>query len=374
MRKQHGMALTIRPLRNPRRFLGLQRLFYGGDPHFVPPLPAGEAWQIDPRANPWFQHGEAEFLVAWRGRRAVGRISAARDLLHDEFHGDRVGTFGHFEAADPEAARALLDAAAEWCRLRGATELRGPIDLSTNYECGLLVAGRPGPPVLMMPYNPPHYRDWIEAAGLKPQQDLLALYVESQGLDQARVQRIAERLRQRSRAVLRRVDLRHMERELPILWGLYHRIWQRNWGFAPMSEAEFRAQARDLVRIAHPALLQIAEIDGAPAAFVVALPDANVAIRACNGRLLPFGWWRFLRALRQVQRLRVITLGVLPEHRKSGVDMLLMHAVITEGQAVGFHACEASWILEGNRDMLGPLQTLGFEEYRRYRIFAKALH
>src|SRR5262245_33889956 len=157
-----GAALTIAPLRHAARFLDLQRQFYRGDPHFVPVLTAGEAWQIEPRKNPYFAHAEAEFFVARRGPRVVGRISAARDRLHDEFHGDRTGFFGHFEAADAAVAAALVQTAADWCRQRGATVLRGPIDLSTNYKCGLLVAGEPGPPVLMMPHNPPHYAQWLE--------------------------------------------------------------------------------------------------------------------------------------------------------------------------------------------------------------------
>lgn len=365
--------VAIRPMRKPARFLDLQRAFYRGDPHYVPPMNAGEAWQIDPRKNPWFEHGEAELLVAWRGDRPVGRISAARDRLDDEFHGTRVGVFGHFEAVDEEVAAALLRAAGDWCKARGATELRGPIDLSTNYRCGLLVEGEPGPPKLMMPYNPPVYADWIERAGFGRAKDLVALFVRSSELDLPRVRRIGERMRARARATLRRIDLRRLQRELAVLWDLYHRIWERNWGFVPMSEAEFRAQAKDLVRVAHPALLQMAEIDGAPVGFIVGLPDVNEPIVACNGRLFPFGWWKFLRRLKQVSTMRVITLGVVPEYRKAGIESMLMHAVIEDGMQNGFHACEASWILEDNQDMLGPLHAFGFRTYRRYRIYDRPL-
>ena len=371
--KASSPAVAVRPLRHPARFLDLQRRFYRGDPDYVPPMPAGEAWQIDARKNPYFAHAEAEFFAAWRGDTPVGRISAARDRLHDEFHGDRIGFFGHFEAADADAAAALLATAADWCRHRGAAVLRGPIDLSTNYRCGLLVDGERGPPVLMMPHNPRSYPAMLEACGLRKAKDLLALHVTREQLDLARVDRIVARLARKTQARLRRIDLHHFAAEMTILWDLYHRIWERNWGFVPMTRAEFDAQARDLVRIAHPALMHIAEIGGAPAGFIVALPDANEAIAACRGRLLPFGWLRFLRAMRRVRTVRVITLGVVPEQRKQGLELLLMHAVISQGIAAGFRACEASWILEDNFDMLGPLQTLGHRPYRRYRIYEKAL-
>lgn len=365
--------VVIRPMHHPARFLDAQRAFYRGDPHYVPPITAAESWQIDPRRNPFFQHAEAEFLCAWRGNQLVGRISAARDRLHDEFCGDRIGMFGHFEAQDEAVARALLDAAATWLRAHGATAMRGPIDLSTNYRCGLLVEGQPGPPVLMMPHNPPHYGTWLSGYGLEKAKDLLALYVNDQSLDLDRVSRVVSRMQQKSQAVLRPVDLRRFDRECDVLWDLYHRIWERNWGFVPMTQDEFLAQAKDLKRVANPALLQIAEVQGKPVGFIVALPDTNVGAKACNGRLFPFGWLRFLRAMRTVRTIRVITLGVVPEQRKLGIEMLLMHAVIRNGLDVGFRACEASWILEDNRDMLGPLETLGHKPYRRYRIYEKSL-
>lgn len=366
-------AITIEAMHQPVRFLDLQRQFYAGDPHFVPVLASAEAWQIDPKKNPYFQHAEAGFFVARRGGRVVGRISAARDRLHDEFHGDRVGFFGFFEAADDGAAQALLQHAAQWCKQRGATELRGPVDLSTNYRCGLLVDGEPGKPVLMMPHNPPHYAGWIEHFGMRKAKDLLALKVTSDTIDLPRLDRVVARLGQKSRAVLRRLDLRRFDAECVVLWDLYHRIWERNWGFVPMTEPEFLAQANDLEKIARKELMHIAEIDGAPAGFAIALPNVNSAVSACNGKLLPFGWWKFLRALRKERMVRVITLGVVPEHRKKGLEMQLLFQVVRQGIDAGFNACEASWILEDNLDMIGPLQTLGHVPYRRYRIYSKAL-
>ena len=367
-------SARIRAIQDPKRFLDAQRAFYRGDPAYVPPLTMGESWQVDPRRNPWFQHGEAEFFVAERNGLVVGRVSAARDHLHAEFHGDRVGFFGHFEAEDEDTAKALVEHAAAWCRARSADSLRGPVDLSTNYRCGLFVDGEQGPPVLMMPYNPAIYARWIEACGMEKAKDLLALRATSESLDLSRIDRVAQRVQGKLKAKVRRMDLRRFREEMQIVWDLYHRIWERNWGFVPMSEAEFQAHSRDLGKVARKELMHIAELDGEPVGFVAALPDVNRGIHACNGRLFPFGWWKFLRAMQKVRTIRVITLGVVPEHRRDGLQMLLMHAVIRQGIDAGFSACEASWILEDNHDMLGPLQTLGHVPYRRYRVYSKALH
>ncbi|MBL8728653.1 MAG: N-acetyltransferase [Planctomycetes bacterium] len=371
--KEPRGAVAIRAVPHPARFLDLQRDFYRRDPDYVPPITSAEAWQIDLRKNPFFRHAEAGFFAAYDGSRCVGRVSACRDRLHDEFHGDRIGFFGHFEASDAVTAQALVEHAATWCRQRGAEALRGPVDLSTNYRCGLLIDGDKGPPVVMMPYNPPQYAEWLAGCGLTKAKDLLALHVTDQALDLRRVDRIADHLRKKTSATMRPLDMRRFDAECQVLWDLYHRIWERNWGFVPMTQDEFLAQARDLKRVAHPALMHIAEVAGAPVGFVVALPDVNVGALACRGRLLPFGWLRYLRAMKTTRLIRVITLGVVPEWRRVGIEMLLMHKVIRSGLDVGFRACEASWILEDNRDMLGPLETLGHRPYRRYRIYEKTL-
>ncbi len=357
----------------PKHFLDLQRAFYAKDPDYVPPMTAAEAWQLNPKKNPFFQHAEVGLFAAFRGKHCVGRVSTCRDHLHDEFHGDRIGFFGHFEATDAATAAALVEHAATWCKARGADALRGPVDLSTNHRCGLRIDTAGGPPVMMMPHNPPCYADWLEATGLTKAKDLLALWGTSGGLDRKRIDRLVEHLQKRSAVTMRRVDLRRFDAECVILWDLYERIWERNWGFAPMRREEFLAQARDLKRVAHPTLMHIAEVAGQPIGFAIALPDTNVATKACRGRLFPFGWWTFLRTLRQTHHLRFLTLGVVPEYRRAGIDMMLMHRVTTQSEAVGFCAAEASWILEDNRDMLGPLETMGFKTYRRYRIYQKDL-
>ncbi len=365
--------LELRECTRPGPFLDLQRAFYRGDPDFVPMVTLAEKWQVDRRKNPFFAHADVGLWSLHRGGRCVGRVSTSRDRLHDEFHGDRVGFFGHFEAVDAEAARFLLDHAAAWCRERGAETLRGPVDLSTNYRCGLLIEGEPGPPCMMMPHNPRHYADWIEAAGLGRAKDLLALTVDQRTIDHGKLDRIAERFRRRTNTTLRPVDMRRFAAEAEILWDLYHRIWEKNWGFAPMSKPEFLRQANDLKSVARPEFLTIAESGGKPVGFVAAIPDTNVGAKACDGRLLPFGWWKFLQAMKTVRHLRVITLGILPEWRHIGVEMLLIHSVVENGRVHGMDSCEASWILEDNRDMLGPLETLGFRPFRRYRIYERTL-
>src|SRR4030095_6719983 len=115
--------------------------------------------------NPFFEHADAEYLLAERSGRVVGRIAAIHNRLHNQTHGDRVGFFGFFESEDNQAvAEALLDAAAAWLRARGLNTIRGPASFSVNDECGVLVKGFEYPPTVMMPHNPPYYPALLEQA------------------------------------------------------------------------------------------------------------------------------------------------------------------------------------------------------------------
>ena len=366
-------SLVVEPLSNPGKFLDIQRRFYRGDPNYVPPLTFLDKSKIDRRNHPFFEHADVGLFVARRGPETVGRISVTRDRLHDEFHGDRIGFFGHFEAADEPSAHALLDHASSWLRDRGADALRGPIDFSTNYRCGLLIEGEPGPPVMMMPHQPASYRGYLESFGLEKAKDLLALRVLAERLDLRRLERVTARLMERQKLSLRSLDKKRFDDELQTLWSLYTRIWETNWGFAPMTEAEFRAEANDLKKVLVPELTNIIERDGEPIAFSIGVPNINIGIKACKGRLFPFGWWRFLRAMRPVHSFRMLTLGVLPEVRKTGMDGTLLCTSIHKGLRAGYDECEASWILEDNLGMVKPLMVSGAELFRRYRVYEKPL-
>ncbi len=366
--------VRIEVARSAAAFLDAQRAFYVGDPHFVPPLTLLDKRAIAPRHNPFFARAQAGFWLGWRGREVVGRISAVRNDVHDEFWGDRVGFFGHFEARDADAAAAMLEHARSWLAAHGATCVRGPIDLSTNGRTGLLVEGDPGPPAVMMPYHPPAYPGWIEAAGLQPIKDVVAFHIDASTVDAARLRKLGDRVAARARVTLRPIALRHFAAEIEVLWDLYNAILERNWGFVPMSRGEFQSEAQGFKAICRPELIQIAEVDGIAVGFIVALPDVNRAIAACDGRLLPFGWWRFMRALRRVTHLRVVILGVLPQHRGRGVDAALIQAVVANGVELGFSSAECGWVLEDNTAMTTPLLRLGARVFRRYRLFEAPLN
>jgi GNAT superfamily N-acetyltransferase len=348
---------------------------YRGDDKWVPPLISSEHKMLDPRRNPFYQHSEAAHFMVEKDGRLAGRISAIENRLHNEVQKEKTGFWGYFECEnDPEVSDALFAAAADWLRKRGLTRMLGPANPSINDPCGLLVDGFEWSPFVLMTYNPRYYVNLVTRAGFTKAMDLLAYILPHQELDRLRVDRIADIIGRRTRAVIRTVDLTRMESELRIITDIYNDAWQSNWGFCPMTEAEVRFAADDLKSILLPEFAYIAEIDGRPVGFAFALPDINRTLKKCKGSLLPFGWYHFLRSrLRKIPVLRIVALGVRKDLHASGLGTLLYQRFFTEGLARGYTAAECSWILESNTLMNSPLLQMGAKVYKRYRMYEKAL-
>ena len=370
--------LRVREARNRRdlkRFIDLPYKLHARDPVWVPPLRRDVASLLSRTRNPFFEHGEAEYFIAERGGRVVGRIAAISNRLHNETHGDRVGFFGFFETVnEQDVADALLDAAADWCRARKHDRLRGPASFSVNDECGLLVDGFESPPTLMMPHNPRYYVSLLEAAGFRKAKDL---WVYQGGTEEhyvpvpERLARGTELIRQRQGITLRALNLKDFKGEVERIKELYNGAWEKNWGFVPMTDHEIDHLAEQFKPVVIPDLVPMAEKDGKLIGFGIALPDLNVVFRRHrSGRLFPMILdllWSL--KMERIRRARILLLGVLPEYRGKGVDAMLYHWIWTRSGERQIYWGEAGWILEDNPAMNAGLEKMTFRVYKTYRLY-----
>jgi hypothetical protein len=372
------MPLRVEPVRTSRdlhRFVTLPWKLYADDPAWVPPL-IGETKKIfDPEKNPFFRHGEMQAYLALRDETVVGRIAAIRNRNHEEFHGEATGFFGFFESVDDvEVARGLLETVKEYLRSRHLDTMLGPVNPTTNDECGVLVDGFEHPPAVMMTHSPPYYDGLLKRAGVEKAKDLLAFLMHDEGMPE-RLVRGAKIARKRNPdVVVRPMDKKRFRAEVEIFRRIYNAAWERNWGFVPMTDPEIDHMADQLKQIVDPGLVRIAEKNGEPIGVALGLPDVNQALRHANGRLFPLGLLKILWHSRRIDLARFAVLGLLPEHRRSGVDVLLYHDLFAYGTSHGFHRGEFSWILEDNEAIVRPLRSMGAEVYKTYRLYRAAVN
>jgi GNAT superfamily N-acetyltransferase len=363
--------------RSLREFVDLPFRLYSGDPIWVPPVKHFVRQLFDTRRHPFHEHAEvAPFLARDSRDRVVGRVCAILNRAHNEYQHDRTGFFGFFETEnDPEIAGALLSRCAGWLAARGLDSMTGPFNFSTNEECGLLVEGFDGPPLVMMPYNPPWYGGLIEGCGCTKVMDLYAYWVDAGKNDVSRLQRVGDIAAGRPGLTLRDLSVKHISHDLPIIMDIYNECWRDNWGFVPLTVRELDRMAEELKMILVPGLAPIIEVDGTPVAFAVALPDSNQLFRKAGGSLI-----RAVLALRvppfrvRMDRVRVLLLGVRKAYRGRGLEALLISRIIAESSRLGMGRGEMSWILEDNQPMRRILErVLGAVHYRTYRIYGRKL-
>jgi hypothetical protein len=335
----------------------------------VPPLRRDVEELIDPDRHPFHQHATVELFLARENDRVVGRIAAIRNELHIEHHNEMVGFFGLFESIrDARVSDALFEAAATWLASQGLEVMRGPASFSLNEESGLLVDGFDGPPVVMMTYNPPWYEELVEGFGFRKSKDLLAYFLPDAAPSE-RLVRVADKLRERYKVTVRTLDKRRFWEDVSLVRRVYNEAWQDNWGHIPMTEAELTYMAKQLKPVVDPTLVVFAEVDGELAGFGLALPDLNVPLKKMNGRLFPIGWAKALWYSRKIRTARVLILGVLEKHRRSGVAELMELEMMINAAKRGIVHAEFSWILEDNNMMRAPMEKLGAKVYRTYRMY-----
>jgi len=325
-------------------------------------------------SNPFFAHAEARLFLARRDGELVGRIAAILDRSHLTRWKDGAGFFGFFEAIEDEGvAGSLFEAVRGWLRARDLRVMRGPFNPSTNDMCGLLTEGFDLAPRIMMPYNPPYYPRLFQGAGLRLIHELLTYEVEAPPVLPEAIQRVAETARRRGVRV-RCLNPRRLDEEAERFRQVYNASWAENWGFVPMSEGEAAWMASQLGQVLVPELALFAESEGRPVGFFLGLPDLNPALRVLGGRITPWGILRFLVARRQVDMIRVILLGVLPEFRRRGVEALLLqqgHAAVLR---LGYRGAEVGWILEENAVTRQTTQRWNAKLIKRYGLYEAALH
>lgn len=373
--------ITTKPVCTKKQlaaFIDFPHELFAGDPNYVPELHIAQRDILTPGKHPFHEHSFLQcFLAIDETNKVKGRIAAILNNNHNAFNHTNDGFFGFFDCINDEnVAKALFEAAHQWLKTKGVATIIGPVNPSTNEPVGLLIEGFNEPPVAMMPYNKPYYIGLIEKNGFHKKVDLYAYDIRSDSVSDRAIKlqdALLKRLEQKH-VTIRPINVKDFKNEVRKVREIYNSAWDKNLGFVPMTENEFNYLAKDLKNILNPDFCLVAEHEGKMVGFALAIPDINqILIKIKRGRLLPTGIFKLLFGLKKIDYYRVITLGVIEEYRKMGIEACFYAKIIQKGISLNAKGAEASWILENNEMMNKALQNINGKLYKTYRIYEKAL-
>jgi len=362
--------------RDLREFIELPFRLHSTSPQWVPPLRLERRAFHSRRMNAYFKHAGAQEFLARRDGRVVGRISAQVDGAYDAQHGAGTGMFGFLELEDDaQVADALVGAAQGWLAERGRHHMIGPMDYTMNDECGVLVEGFEREPLIKQPWHPPYYRHRCEEAGLTKAIDLWMweLVIDDREKILPIIFELSEQAETKHGVQLRHMRRRDLPKEIKVFGEVYNAAWKRNWGFVPYSESGLKHLAEELQLVFDRNWFMIAQKDGETIGTAITLPDINQVLKKMNGRLLPLGWWHFLRRAKTIDRVRVGFLGVKPEYQHTGTAARFYVEHFDMAKVTPQKWGEMGWILETNRSMNRGMEAMGGRVVKRYRVYESRL-
>jgi len=365
-------VIEVRTRKDLSDFIRLPFSLYSGHAFYVPPL-IREMQKHFSGENPFFHHAKVRYFLAKRDGRTEGRIVSIVNRQHIEFHKEKAGFFGFFEASnDYEIASALLETSSKALRQEGMDIMRGPMSFSTNEECGFLIEGFDSPPMLMMPYNPGYYNDFMERYGMEKAKDLHAYIHDMPEEPPQKILRVAG-IAEKSGIRARQLDKKNFDFDMRMFQEVYNSAWERNWGFLPLNDEDLAYMCKNLKPVIVPELTWIAEKNGEPVGFLGLLPDFNFVLKRMNGKMNPVSIIRALYYSRKIKDLRLLLLGIKAEYRNRGVDALLFREGFYNVKKGGYQRVEFSWILEDNIPIQRIVEMIGGRLYKKYRIYEKRL-
>ena len=374
------MSLTVIPARSKQEFdlfMDLPWSLYERGSLWTPGLKSQDRELLTPGEHPFWESARRELFLVLRDGRAIGRIAAIVDEKYNAYANEKCGAFGFFECAnDPEAAHALLDAAHGWLAKQGMRFMRGPLNPSANYTCGLLVHGFDLAPTIMMPWNPPYYAELLETWHLRKEQDLFAYQIERSRLTPPEwLSEEVTRLKAEARFTCRTSSKATLAEDIRAMLELYKVSWAKNWGFSPLSDGEAEQHVKELKSVLDPEFFVLFFHNNQPAAGMVALPDMAPLLRRLNGKLGISALWHWWQSRAEIRGgYRIILFGIREEFRLMGLPLLLLDFMLEKArQHPHFQWVEGSWVLEDNTPVNDLLEDFSGQLTKRYRIYRREI-
>ena len=361
-----------------KRFVDFYYDLYQGCSQWVPPLYMDAYLPLNRKKHPFFEHSEADFFLALRDGKVVGRICGGINKRFNDYHHTKKAQFYFFDAInDIEVARCLFDAVSAWAKERGMDTLVGPKGLSPFDGYGILVEGFEHRQMMtMMNYNYDYYPKLIEALGFEKEVDFVCCYLPADAF------KMPERVERIARRVIERGDLwvKHFKskRELvgwaPRIGYTYNKAFIHNWEYYPFTEGDVKYAVNNVFLAADHRLIKLIMHKDEIVGFLFAFPDVSAALQRARGHLLPFGLVDILLDMKRTKTVSGNGMGILPEFQGKGGNALLYYEM---GKTVlgfnQFQHVEMTQVAETAVQMRADLKNLNGVEYKNHRVYRKVI-
>lgn len=370
--------INLKNRRQKRAFLRLPFRLYRRTAQWVPPLMLDARRIFNPGRNAIFQQGEVAFLLASDHKdEPVGRLAVIYNHRYNEYNHEKTAFFYLFECInDSLAAKALFDYAGHWAAERGLQQITGPKGFTPLDGMGLLVKGFEHRPAFGLPYNLPYYPQLLETCGFTTESDMVSGYLDTRSIKfPEKIQKVAERVQERRGIkVVQFQNRREFTRIIPAFQDLYNASLDGTSGTMPLSNADIKTLADQLLWFANPKLIKILMKDDQLIGFLLAYPDISGALQRNNGRLFPFGWLDILVEMKRTKWVNINGAAIVERYRGLGGTAILFNEMYKSITSGGFEHADIVQIGSDNENMLLELRNLGIDFYKTHRLYRKVLN
>jgi hypothetical protein len=360
------------------RFIRVPFELYDGHPQWVPPFIADVKTMLNPDKHPYYEHSDAEFFIAEKDGRDVGRIAALENKPFNQYHDTKDAEFYLFECVnDQEVANALFETVFDWAKERGLTKLVGPKGFGPLDGYGIQIEGFEYHQMMnMMNYNYPYYRELVENLGFCKVVDFVSSYINPQEFQlPEKVKKAAEIAKKRATfQVLRFKNKRDLKHWAGRIGQAYNKAFVDNWEYYPLTQREIDFVVGNVMTIVDPDLIKIIAKDNEVVGFVFPFPDVSAAMKKNQGKLGPTAILRLLLELKRTDWIAFNGVGILPEYQGLGGNAIMYSELEKSmNQNSQFKHYELTQVAETAEQMRKDLKNLGAKFYKNHRVYEREI-
>lgn len=360
-----------------RRYIKIPFRLYAGHPQWVPPLLIDCEMQLNRSKHPYYEHSDADFFIAVRDGKDVGRIAALENRHFNAYHKTKQAQFYLFDCEDDqEAANLLFEQVFTWARQRGLDSVVGPKGFGALDGYGIQVEGYEHRQMMnMMNYNYAYYPKLVEAIGFTKEVDFVSCYLDAELFKlPERVHRIAERVQEHGTLRVQRFTSKNdLKAWADRIGKAYNNAFVNNWEYYPLTEKEIKFLLDNLLTVANPKLIKIILHGEDVVGFLFAFPDVSAAFQRANGHLLPFGLIDLMLEMGRTKWVSLNGIGILPQFQGKGGNALMYSEMEKSIREFGFEHADLTQVAETASTMRSDLMNVGGKPYKNHRVYHKSI-